>query len=132
LAITHADAGTLGSGGAAPGGGSTTIPVLAISGPPTARAPGLAGAGIDGEGDGRLAPAGRCVRPAVVTPDIQAGAVAATTPAAAAVATTVMSQPLRRTLTSSLRSAVNLSVSGAFPARLLRAGPPEEILHKRG
>src|SRR5215831_11285261 len=33
LAITHADAGTLGSGDAAPDVGSTTIPVLAMSGP---------------------------------------------------------------------------------------------------
>jgi hypothetical protein len=42
-----------------------------------------------------------------VAPGIQAGADAATTPAAAAAATAVMSQPLRRTSTSSPESAAN-------------------------
>src|SRR5215469_3809332 len=100
--MTHADAGTSGTGRPAPADGSTTIPVLAISGPPTACAAGLPSAGITGAGrNGRLARAVWCVRAAVVTPglapDVQAGALAATTPALAATATAVTSQPLRRT-----------------------------------
>src|SRR5215469_7032787 len=96
LATTHADAGTLGSGGPEPAGSSTTIPLLAISVPPTTCAAGLPGGGIDGNGrDGRLS------RPAVVAfgarPDGPASTAAATELAAAAATTAVTSQDFRRT-----------------------------------